>query len=376
MAETFLLLGGYGNAGRTIANLLLRETGVHVILAGRSEQKARDAAALLSASYGAGRVTVRQADASDASSVRNALEGASLLLAASSTIGQTALLAEAALAAHADYFDLMLSSPRKHAILDSLAPRVEQAGLCFITDGGYHPGVPAALVRYAAQQMEQLPTAVCAAVMRLPWGQYSFSEATLAEFAQELLDFEPVSCRDGKWSTSWKHSRKVGFGAPFGTQRCYPMRLEEMMDLPAGIPSLRETGFYIAGFDPVTDYAVLPAVLALVRIAPVTAGRIFRWSASTFGRPPYGFALQLEARGTHEGTQQRLTVRLAHSDGYFFTAAPVVACLKQYLSGSIRKPGVHCQANLVEPAAFLRDLERMGIAVEMNDRTNRTGAAS
>jgi hypothetical protein len=58
-------------------------------------------------------------------------------------------------------------------------------------------------------------------------------------------------------------------------------------------------------------------------------------------------------------------VTLSHPDGYQFTAIPVAACLLQYLDGSIRKPGLWTQANLVDPARFFRDVERMGVAVDM-----------
>ena len=46
-----------------------------------------------------------------------------------------------------------------------------------------------------------------------------------------------------------------------------------------------------------------------------------------------------------------------------FTAIPVVACLLQYLDGSIRKPGLWLQANIVEPNRFMEDMKRMGIDV-------------
>lgn len=45
MAMTFLVLGGYGNTGRLIARLLLQESDVHVVLAGRSLERATAEAA-------------------------------------------------------------------------------------------------------------------------------------------------------------------------------------------------------------------------------------------------------------------------------------------------------------------------------------------
>lgn len=366
MDRTILILGGYGNAGRALADILVEEGAVNLILAGRQLDKAQDAANLLNARHGTTRVVACQADAADPVSLRRALGGVDLLIVASSTIDHTLSVAEAALAAHVDYFDLLLSSRHKLAALKSLTRRIEQAGLCFITDGGYHPGVPAALVRYAARQFDELHFAVTAGVMRMPWAQYRFSESSITEFAQELVEFRPAVFRQGKWAESWTDSRVVDFGAPFRKLRCTAMRLEEMIDLPTRIPALQETGFFVAGFDRFTDYVTLPASLAVLKLAPGSArvvGRFFLWSASRFAKPPFGFVLQLEARGISAGMEKQVLLRLSHEDGYFLTAAPVAACVKQYLNGSIRIPGLHYQANLVEPVSFLFDMQRTGLRV-------------
>ena len=60
-----------------------------------------------------------------------------------------------------------------------------------------------------------------------------------------------------------------------------------------------------------------------------------------------------------------MDITLYHKDGYMFTAIPVVACLLQYLDGSIKKPGLWTQANIVEPDRLLSDMERMGIEVKI-----------
>jgi len=133
------------------------------------------------------------------------------------------------------------------------------------------------------------------------------------------------------------------------------------------IPTLREAGFFVAGFDTFTDYVAIPASIAFLRLVPSSAlsvGRFFRWSVSRVAKPPLGLVLQLDARGTKTGKKKRMLLRLSHEDGYFFTAVPVVVCLKQYLSGSIRIAGLHWQANLVEPVSFLRDIQKMGTHFE------------
>jgi saccharopine dehydrogenase (NAD+, L-lysine-forming) len=47
------------------------------------------------------------------------------------------------------------------------------------------------------------------------------------------------------------------------------------------------------------------------------------------------------------------------------TAIPVIACLLQYLDGSLRKPGLWTQANIVEPNRLMTDMERLGVDVRI-----------
>jgi hypothetical protein len=95
--------------------------------------------------------------------------------------------------------------------------------------------------------------------------------------------------------------------------------------------------------------------------------RALTWSLRTFGRPPYGTVWQVEAEGRlADGAAGTATagLRVTHPDGYWLTAAAAAACLLQYADGSLRAPGVHLQALVVEPARFLRDLRHMGCGLQ------------
>ena len=147
--KKILLLGGYGNTGRPLARLILQETQVSLVLAGRNKAKAEAGARELNQAWEGERVEGRQVDASDPSSLKPALEGIEMVVVASSTAKYARGVAQCIMEAGSDYFDIQYSQA-KIVALKSLAGELEKSGRCFITDGGFHPGLPAALVRYAA----------------------------------------------------------------------------------------------------------------------------------------------------------------------------------------------------------------------------------
>lgn len=59
-----------------------------------------------------------------------------------------------------------------------------------------------------------------------------------------------------------------------------------------------------------------------------------------------------------------MELMLSHEDGYMLTAIPVAATLLQYLDGSIARPGLWTQANLVEPVRLMRDMQMMGVQIQ------------
>ena len=369
--KTILLLGGYGNAGRPLARLLLQETNACLVIAGRSAEKAGRAASELNRAYGGEHVAGIAADASDAGSLKRALRGVDLVVIASSTARYASRVASAALDAGVDYLDIQFST-QKIAALKSLAPQLTAAGRCFITDGGFHPGLPAALVRYAAPYFDRLESANVGSVLKQDWAGLTLPDDTIVELIEEINDFEPLFFKDGRWKkarlSGMLDYQSMDFGGRFGRQYCAPMFLEEMRSLPETIPSLKETGFFVGGFNWFVDWLVLPLAIIGLRVWPQGTTRplakLMKWGLNTFSKPPYGIVLKLEAQGIKDGQSKSMELSLYHTDGYLFTAIPVAACLLQYLDGSIRRPGLWTQANLVDPDRLVRDMTRMGVQLK------------
>lgn len=367
-----LILGGYGNAGLAIARLLAKVGDLQVFLAGRSIERALEAAQRLNAELGTNRFSGLAVNAASRESLLAAFRQVDLVIVAASTIAHTQMVAEAALEAGIDYLDVQISAQAKHAALESLRERIRASGRCFIADGGFRPGIPAAMVRYAACQIAGLESAAVASAFQVDWQNREFSASSAAEFVDELKSFSPRILKDGAWqSASLGAYQQVDFGLPFGIKYCAPMFMEEFRELPDMIHTLKDTGFYSSGLGGIVDYVIIPLAFALLALSPQGSrsliARLMEWGLKHTTRPPYGAVLQMNARG--QGRSLRM--KIYHPDAYVVTAAPAVACLFQYVDGTIRKSGLWKQATLVEPLRFFDDLARLGlqVTVEFGDES-------
>lgn len=361
-------LGASGNAGRRIAALLgpALTASDELVLAGRDPAKLAGTAKLVETPAA---VTTARVDVTDLDAVRALVAGANLVVVTVSRPDLVADLARIVLDAGADWFDTMLSTPGKLAALRALSGEIAGKGRCFTTDGGFHPGLPAVLVRWAAGRLDELTEADVVAAMRMDWLADTLADSTVVEMFDEFSDFDMVAWVDGApRRLRWRDCPRVDFGPPIGVKDCVPMPLPEMEALPRLFPGLHRCGFYIGGFSPVMDWVVLPVlmVMAKVRALRPAAIRLTRWSFRRLASypPPHRLVVRLDATGSCAGRPATASVSVSGEDGYLLTAAPAVACLRGMLDGSIRRPGLHLQAHLVDPEPFLADLAAAGLVVE------------
>jgi len=359
-----LILGGYGYTGKLLAKHLLAQTNVEIIISGRSLEKANTFADELHDS----RVTTRQVDASDLESLKQAFQGVTLCLVAAPVTHHAETVVRACIAAHVDYLDIQFSSKKLKALY-AAEEEIKQAGLCFITEAGYHPGLIAALIRYAALKLDVIESALTAGYLNMESLPYTDA---VDELMEGFLDYQAQIYKNGAWtkSNSWDmHS--FNFGEDIGKRTCYSMFFEELRSIPNMYPSLNEAGFYISGSNWMADLIITPIVFVGLKIAPKRGirplGKLMWWAMGK-SKPPYMVALKVEAKGQLNGKQAEVQVRIAHPDGYELTAIPVVAYLLQYLDGTVRCEGVHMMGHIADPARLFKDMQRMGVElIEKND---------
>jgi saccharopine dehydrogenase (NAD+, L-lysine-forming) len=357
--STILILGGYGYTGRLLARHLLAQTNVEIIIAGRNLEKAKAFADGLNNS----RVSAIQMDASNLESLPHALEGVTLCLVAAPVTHHAEIVIRACIAARVDYLDVQFSSKKLQALY-AAEEDIKTADLCFITEAGYHPGLPAALIRYAASKLSVTESALTAGYLNMK--NIPYSEA-VDELMESFIDYQAQVFKNGAWTkpSSWD-MKTFNFGEDLGRHTCYSMFFEELRDIPNLIPTIKETGFYISGSNWFTDAIITPLVFVGLKIAPKLGlrplGKLMWWGMGK-SKPPYVVALKVEAKGQLDGIQAQVEARVAHPDGYELTAIPVVAYLKQYLDGTARKSGVHMMGHLAEPVRLIDDMQKMGAQV-------------
>lgn len=356
------ILGSTGQTGRRVARYLSLYTDHTVTLLARNEAKLTALQTALAKQTGKSDFKTALVDLTDAPSLRSAFQPLDIVVIAISSASQLPAVLEAAIATQTDCLDVLLSSPEKHTLLKANEASMIKAGVCYVTDGGYHPGVPAALIRYAYSQVPDMTQAFVFGSFAVDWKNNPTTRETMLDFTHEMASMDMSALADGAWTNDWKNMKPFVFPDPIGRRDCIAMGMEEMRALPALIPSLRDAGFYIAGFGRMMDFVVMPLCLAALKLFPSSlpfVSSVLGTSLTYLASGNAWAVIALEA----QGKDRALTLTLSHTDAYDFTAIPVVACIKQ-MAAPPKRAGLHLQAWFVEPARFLADMKRMGATID------------
>lgn len=361
---TILVLGGYGGTGKVFCRYLLKETGVKVIVAGRKLQKAEELANRLKKEFPQDRVCARELDASDKESLYRGFRDIDFVLIAATTTKWARQIAESALAANIDYLDIYFQQD-VYPALESLDQLIRQAGRCFITQAGFHPGLPSAYIRRGAQYFDRYDKAIITFAMTVRIEK----PESVYELVDFVADYKADIFKDGIWKTAtYKDAIKIDFGSRFGVKSCVAMDMIEIKALPE-LLSLHETGVYTTGFNWFVDYFLFP----LMTLSHGIKKGLFRhfwaksliWGINTFSAAEQGIAFLLLAEGEKHGKSQSVTILSEYYSTYDFTVIPVIACLKQYLDNSLSEPGLQMMGHIIDPERLLEDMEKMGVKTQI-----------
>lgn len=372
--DKVLVLGACTAVGRQIALRLLHRTPLRLRLGNRAVDNARQLARSLAdegrSDGWSDRVEAIGVDVIEPRSLQRALVSVALVIDAvpARPEAETDALARAVIEAGADWIDLRFD-PKQARIFDHLWPEIEAAGLRFIVGGGLYSGLPGAMARWAADRIPMIETARIFAFINPATGP---TEAEGVDERMDVLRHDSAHVfRAGRWrSATVSDTQRVEFAFGVGPQIVYPINSDEMRRLSGEIETLRDTGLWIGGFNPITYHLATPLITAAERLLPTvrsaTWRRLLGWSVRRFANPPFDSVVQVETIGAGGSQAPRLGLALRHSDVYALTACPVVATVEQWIREPGR-PGVERMALWLDPNPLMTALDEMGVDIDIDD---------
>jgi saccharopine dehydrogenase (NAD+, L-lysine-forming) len=362
-----LVLGGYGSTGKLICDLILKTTAFEIVVAGPSLEKANTLKVTLQAKYGEDRVQSAQVDAKNKKKLITAFSECQLVIVAASTAKYAKRIAEAAIEARVDYIDIYFHQSTFEDLLP-LKEKIAEKELCFITQAGFHPGLPAVYMRKGYNYFDEYKKSIIAFTMKF----HVESIPSVEEIITSLGEHDYRFYKDGFWwKGSYRDYKKVDFGSDFGEKVSIPMYLKEIENLPSDL-GLEEAGIYTTGFNWFTDWIVFP-LATLTQKMHLHALDHFWAKSLAFGINKFtsgkeGVVFMLIAEGVSRGKKKNLIIRSSYDNAYGFTAIPVVALIKQLTEGTIRKKGLWMMGNIAEPQDLIDRMVQLGVSTTVSLR--------
>jgi len=208
------------------------------------------------------RVSFLEVDASNPKSLDRAFNNIDLVVVASSTTKYTKNVAEIALEKKIDSFDILYSA-NKREILTKMKDKIKEKGLCFITDGGFHPGIPAAMAFFLATQFEKdsMKSCIFNGLMKIDYNatMIKATQNTKDEFIEIMMGEEFHHFEQGKWvQRKVPKMADIDFGPKYGKETVITKNLDELKEIPEKIPSLKDLSISMGGFPWQVNYLGFP----------------------------------------------------------------------------------------------------------------------
>jgi saccharopine dehydrogenase (NAD+, L-lysine forming) len=354
--QDILIAGGYGVVGRRIAADLATDFPNRVVVAGRDQSRATEAAAKIG--HGArGRVL----DVTDKESIAKALWGVGAVVSCIDQPGRK--LFWAALKRGLRYTDITphLNALGRGSAYDDVVASARSSGARIVLGTGLVPGISSVMVRALADRLggaDQIETDLLLNANDIS-GRASFEY-----FLQELsMSFQVWINGKDYPARSFTEPRIIQFPDPIGARESYLFPFSDQVLFP------RTMGVRTA----VTRLAIEPVwvaralhILARTGASHIVANHAIRHmiSRTRRDRPSAqgaSFALQVQVRHDVRSGLATLIGR-TQADAAAIGAAEVLRVL---LNGDTIKPGAWMPEQVVQPVAFMERLERRGLFVKV-----------
>lgn len=364
--QRIAVLGAGGAVGRLLVRLLLEHTDAHVVLCGRTKSRLDTIAKGFREQVDMARFSIAAADAADPTSMRGAFEGVDFVLNATTASRECINVARVCVEIGADYLEMNLART-----LEPLAAPAREKDVALIDQAGFHPGLPAPLIRWVRERVPGLEQARIFMAM-----DPDFKDSLSAiELVDAVGAGRSMLVRNGQWvRATYKDGCEHDFGGKWGRKRCFPLEMLELREVAAEL-GIREAGVYAAGFNGFIDNIVFPLNMLAYKIrnglGRRSLAKMIHWGAKRFSKPGSSVSFVLEGRSGVDGAARSVEARIDTEDAFIFTAAPVLSAILQYDDGSARRPGLEMMGLATEPNRLFRDLADFGLHISSNLESER-----
>lgn len=347
---SFAILGGYGQLGRAVAARLLDNGADSVTIAGRSAEKADDAARDLARRDAAGQVTSTRAEADEGDGLAALLSGHDVVIHAAPLDGAASRALVAALTGTGGRLVLLSHDAAVIADLQAARAALDRAGAQVIVDAGADPGLPGLVGHLAAEAHGAAEAVEIAARYRAP----EVGRAGLADILDGATEAAWVY-EDGWRRAGLLTVRRQAWPGGLGTSLAIPVYLPELDALRAR-HRLRRLALWHGGLNGVADIVVsLRRVLG--RLFPRAVGLAALDAAMRRANPP-PYGLGISGIATGQGRQSE--VLLSHADVYEATVRIAVWCAEALARETHPAPTVRVAFELLCDGDAKNGLQELG----------------
>jgi saccharopine dehydrogenase-like NADP-dependent oxidoreductase len=307
--NNILILGGTGNTGKHIVDLLYKFSNHNIIVIARDKKKLLE----LQKNY-IDRVTTIQLDANNLNNIETNLNNIDLIVLTAPSYDCFYNVTLLASKLNCKFLDI--HSPLKIKL--DLLKKTNIKGL-FVTNAGLWPGTPLALARYFAD--DNTTSIHIAAIFNKPGWRKLVNKETLSEHDSLNDEYLMYKCilKDNFWNFVTDDSKKDFDFLSYGNYKCDPTYLEEIYLIKKYVPSLKNFGIYSK-----SDIEDLDKDITFIKVY----------------------------------INEELKLELYHNCGWFMTAVATTATIFQMLASN--KKGLFLNGEFIDPIRYIDDLKKLG----------------
>jgi hypothetical protein len=243
--KNILVLGGAGQAGKRIVDLLLLHTDNNVTIADIDEQLNTSVFNTLTKKYSPIRIKNIFLDASKKRMLLENFRGIDTVVIASSTIKYTENIIQSILQNNCNLIEIQGPDQEKIKCFERYKKIFDERNNFYIIEAGAWPGLPLMMINFSSKLYDKLLKTEIAGFFNVDWKNIYFSPFTMPEAEKFYRENDNILgiLKNGKLFAPINSEKKI-FNFDGIDIKCKPTFTTEIRDIKKRFDSLEEFGFY------------------------------------------------------------------------------------------------------------------------------------